>query len=263
MHTYWHPVSSARTLQHPALLQCLAQCSEVTPYLLVMEFCPLVGHTFIIKFYLFSSSHIPYYFLSWFIVVWFIHKRSEQLTTSFPVSSQGDLKSYLCSCRVADSETPDPLILQRMACDIASGLLQLHKYNFIHRCSVSVSPALFTFINLNVNALERNRYARSAPCWSLPATTSWCCLSICHKLQHQWFCCRGRAPIALFQPCGCHSNQSGAAGQKSSLCGWGEIRQNDLVKSVSLHGQLRINRTWHCKCTHFMMWFNSCCGYIG
>ncbi|XP_078125579.1 serine/threonine-protein kinase LMTK1-like [Sander vitreus] len=74
-----------RTLQHPALLQCLAQCSEVTPYLLVMEFCPL-----------------------------------------------GDLKSYLCSCRVADSETPDPLILQRMACDIASGLLQLHKYNFIH-----------------------------------------------------------------------------------------------------------------------------------
>uniref|UniRef100_A0A8C9YSF2 Apoptosis associated tyrosine kinase n=1 Tax=Sander lucioperca TaxID=283035 RepID=A0A8C9YSF2_SANLU len=78
-------VQPYRTLQHPALLQCLAQCSEVTPYLLVMEFCPL-----------------------------------------------GDLKSYLCSCRVADSETPDPLILQRMACDIASGLLQLHKYNFIH-----------------------------------------------------------------------------------------------------------------------------------
>ncbi|XP_068434948.1 serine/threonine-protein kinase LMTK1 isoform X2 [Clinocottus analis] len=74
-----------RALQHPALLQYLAQCSEVTPYLLVMEFCPL-----------------------------------------------GDLKSYLRSCRVADSETPDPLILQRMACDIASGLLQLHKYNFIH-----------------------------------------------------------------------------------------------------------------------------------
>ncbi|XP_056257131.1 serine/threonine-protein kinase LMTK1 isoform X1 [Seriola aureovittata] len=78
-------VQPYRTLQHPALLQCLAQCSEVTPYLLVMEFCPL-----------------------------------------------GDLKSYLRSCRVADSETPDPLILQRMACDIASGLLQLHKYNFIH-----------------------------------------------------------------------------------------------------------------------------------
>ncbi|XP_034567336.1 serine/threonine-protein kinase LMTK1 [Notolabrus celidotus] len=78
-------VQPYRTLQHPALLQCLAQCSEVTPYLLVMEFCPL-----------------------------------------------GDLKSYLRSCRLADSETPDPLLLQRMACDIASGLLQLHKYNFIH-----------------------------------------------------------------------------------------------------------------------------------
>lgn len=35
-------VWASRTLQHPALLQCLAQCSEVTPYLLVMEFCPLV-----------------------------------------------------------------------------------------------------------------------------------------------------------------------------------------------------------------------------
>uniref|UniRef100_A0A1A8R4U1 non-specific serine/threonine protein kinase n=1 Tax=Nothobranchius rachovii TaxID=451742 RepID=A0A1A8R4U1_9TELE len=73
------------TLQHPALLQCLAQCSEVTPYLLVMEFCPL-----------------------------------------------GDLKNYLCSCQATDSETPDTLILQKMACDIASGLLHLHKYNFIH-----------------------------------------------------------------------------------------------------------------------------------
>uniref|UniRef100_A0A8C6M0P2 non-specific serine/threonine protein kinase n=1 Tax=Nothobranchius furzeri TaxID=105023 RepID=A0A8C6M0P2_NOTFU len=73
------------TLQHPALLQCLAQCSEVTPYLLVMEFCPL-----------------------------------------------GDLKNYLCSCQATDSETPDTLILQKMACDIASGLHHLHKYNFIH-----------------------------------------------------------------------------------------------------------------------------------
>ncbi|KAF7664477.1 hypothetical protein LDENG_00176670 [Lucifuga dentata] len=78
-------VQPYRTLQHPALLQCLAQCSEVTPYLLVMEFCPL-----------------------------------------------GDLKSYFRSCRAADSETPDPFILQRMACEIASGLLHLHKYNFIH-----------------------------------------------------------------------------------------------------------------------------------
>ncbi|XP_072259605.1 serine/threonine-protein kinase LMTK1 isoform X2 [Pyxicephalus adspersus] len=30
-----------RVLQHPNLLQCLAQCTEITPYLLVMEFCPL------------------------------------------------------------------------------------------------------------------------------------------------------------------------------------------------------------------------------
>ncbi|XP_062387920.1 serine/threonine-protein kinase LMTK1 [Sardina pilchardus] len=74
-----------RTLQHPALLQCLAQCSEVTPYLLVMEFCPL-----------------------------------------------GDVKGYLRSCRASDTVTPDPLILQRMACEIASGLLHLHKQNFIH-----------------------------------------------------------------------------------------------------------------------------------
>ncbi|XP_018522123.1 serine/threonine-protein kinase LMTK1 isoform X2 [Lates calcarifer] len=74
-----------RTLQHPALLQCLAQCTEVTPYLLVMEFCPL-----------------------------------------------GDVKGYLRGCRTAETMTPEPLILQRMACDIASGLLHLHKHNFTH-----------------------------------------------------------------------------------------------------------------------------------
>ncbi|KAM4715267.1 serine/threonine-protein kinase LMTK1 isoform 2-T2 [Anableps anableps] len=74
-----------RTLQHPALLQCLAQCTEVTPYLLVMEFCPL-----------------------------------------------GDVKGYLRSCRSNEAITPEPLILQRMACDIASGLLHLHKHNFTH-----------------------------------------------------------------------------------------------------------------------------------
>uniref|UniRef100_A0A667YWM2 non-specific serine/threonine protein kinase n=1 Tax=Myripristis murdjan TaxID=586833 RepID=A0A667YWM2_9TELE len=74
-----------RTLQHPALLQCLAQCTEVTPYLLVMEFCPL-----------------------------------------------GDVKGYLRSCRSAETMTPEPLILQRMACDIAAGLLHLHKHNFTH-----------------------------------------------------------------------------------------------------------------------------------
>uniref|UniRef100_H3D2V1 non-specific serine/threonine protein kinase n=1 Tax=Tetraodon nigroviridis TaxID=99883 RepID=H3D2V1_TETNG len=74
-----------RTLQHHALLQCLSQCTEVTPYLLVMEFCPL-----------------------------------------------GDVKGYLQSCRAAENMTPEPLVLQQMACDIASGLLHLHKHNFTH-----------------------------------------------------------------------------------------------------------------------------------
>lgn len=46
---------------------------------------------------------------------------------------QGDVKGYLRSCRTAETMTPEPLILQRMACDIASGLLHLHKHNFTHR----------------------------------------------------------------------------------------------------------------------------------
>ncbi|XP_047015556.2 serine/threonine-protein kinase LMTK1 isoform X2 [Ictalurus punctatus] len=74
-----------RSLQHPALVQCLAQCTDVTPYLLIMEFCPL-----------------------------------------------GDVKGYLRSCRAAESVTPDPLLLQRMACQIASGLLHLHKHDYSH-----------------------------------------------------------------------------------------------------------------------------------
>ncbi|NXW40013.1 LMTK1 kinase, partial [Nyctiprogne leucopyga] len=74
-----------RALQHTNLLQCLAQCAEVTPYLLVMEFCPL-----------------------------------------------GDLKGYLRSCRGAEAMSPDPLTLQRMACEVACGVLHLHKNNYIH-----------------------------------------------------------------------------------------------------------------------------------
>ncbi|XP_067403346.1 serine/threonine-protein kinase LMTK1 isoform X2 [Emydura macquarii macquarii] len=74
-----------RALQHTNLLQCLAQCAEVTPYLLVMEFCPL-----------------------------------------------GDLKGYLRSCQVADSMAPDPLTLQRMACDVACGTLHLHRNHYVH-----------------------------------------------------------------------------------------------------------------------------------
>ncbi|KAM6164695.1 serine/threonine-protein kinase LMTK1 [Rhynchocyon petersi] len=74
-----------RTLQHGNLLPCLAQCVEVTPYLLVMEFCPL-----------------------------------------------GDLKGYLRSCRVAESMAPDPLTLQRMACEVACGVLHMHHHNYVH-----------------------------------------------------------------------------------------------------------------------------------
>lgn len=46
---------------------------------------------------------------------------------------QGDVKGYLQSCRAAENMTPEPLVLQQMACDIASGLLHLHKHNFTHR----------------------------------------------------------------------------------------------------------------------------------
>lgn len=46
---------------------------------------------------------------------------------------QGDLKGYLRSCRGADSMAPDPLTLQRMACEVACGLLHLHRNNYIHR----------------------------------------------------------------------------------------------------------------------------------
>ncbi|XP_077406645.1 serine/threonine-protein kinase LMTK1 isoform X2 [Vanacampus margaritifer] len=79
-------VQPYRVLQHSALLQCLAQCTDVTPFLLVMEFCPL-----------------------------------------------GDVKAYLRSSKRVDGVgAPEPLILQRMACDIASGLKHLHAHNFAH-----------------------------------------------------------------------------------------------------------------------------------
>ncbi|XP_040845740.1 serine/threonine-protein kinase LMTK1 [Ochotona curzoniae] len=78
-------VQPHRALQHSNLLQCLAQCAEVTPYLLVMEFCPL-----------------------------------------------GDLKGYLQSCRASESMAPDALTLQRMACEVACGLLHLHRHNYVH-----------------------------------------------------------------------------------------------------------------------------------
>ncbi|XP_028976258.2 serine/threonine-protein kinase LMTK1 [Esox lucius] len=102
-----------RVLQHPALLQCLAQCAEVTPYLLVVEFCPL-----------------------------------------------GDVKGYLRSCRAADTVTPEPLILQRMACEIASGLLHLHKHNFIHS-DLALRNCLLTSdltVKIGDYGLSQNKY---------------------------------------------------------------------------------------------------------
>nr|XP_061807790.1 serine/threonine-protein kinase LMTK1-like [Nerophis lumbriciformis] len=79
-------VQPYRVLQHSSLLQCLAQCTDVTPFLLVMEFCPL-----------------------------------------------GDVKAYLRNSKCGDNMgVPEPLILQRMACDIASGLMHLHTHNFTH-----------------------------------------------------------------------------------------------------------------------------------
>ncbi|XP_036268059.1 serine/threonine-protein kinase LMTK1 [Pipistrellus kuhlii] len=74
-----------RALQHSNLLQCLAQCTEATPYLLVMEFCAM-----------------------------------------------GDLKGYLRSCRAAEPLAPDPLTLQRLACEVACGLRHLHRGSYVH-----------------------------------------------------------------------------------------------------------------------------------
>lgn len=34
---------SSRSLKHPNILQCLGQCSDSIPFLLVMEFCQLVS----------------------------------------------------------------------------------------------------------------------------------------------------------------------------------------------------------------------------
>ncbi|XP_069786049.1 serine/threonine-protein kinase LMTK1 [Narcine bancroftii] len=104
-----------RSLQHPNLLQCLAQFSEVTPYLLVMEFCQL-----------------------------------------------GDLKGYLRTHRAADELAPDPTTLQRMACEVTSGLQHLHKHNFIHSDlalrNCLLSPDLT--VKIGDYGLSHNRYKK-------------------------------------------------------------------------------------------------------
>lgn len=105
---------------------------------------------------------------------------------------QGDVKGYLRSCRATDSVTPDPLILQRMACEIASGLLYLHKHNYIHRWG-SLSCWPFPCIII-LWVIFLSRHFPDVRLWCLLATISWCCLSTSHRLQHQWFCCWGKTP---------------------------------------------------------------------
>ncbi|XP_034415257.1 serine/threonine-protein kinase LMTK1 [Cyclopterus lumpus] len=102
-----------RALQHPALLQCLVQCTEVAPFLLVMEFCPL-----------------------------------------------GDVKGYLRSCRASETMTPEPLVLQRMACDIASGLLHMHKHNFAHSDLALRNCLLSADVSVKIGdyGLAQNKY---------------------------------------------------------------------------------------------------------
>ncbi|KAM9006157.1 serine/threonine-protein kinase LMTK1 isoform 6-T6 [Sarcophilus harrisii] len=107
-----------RALQHSNLLQCLAQCAEVTPYLLVMEFCPL-GQ--LVDTHASLGSPCPR-----------MPTPGTWEYNSGVTLWQGDLKGYLRSCRVAESMVPDPLTLQRMACELACGVLHLHKNNYVH-----------------------------------------------------------------------------------------------------------------------------------
>lgn len=132
-----------RALQHTNLLQCLAQCAEVTPYLLVMEFCPLVSP-------MCPPCPIPLpRMLLWDMMYQGVLQGCRQgawhrcalLSPQWDGDSdgdsgsalQGDLKGYLRSCRGAEAMTPDLLTLQRMACEVACGVLHLHRNNYIHR----------------------------------------------------------------------------------------------------------------------------------
>ncbi|XP_078082192.1 serine/threonine-protein kinase LMTK1 [Mustelus asterias] len=104
-----------RSLQHPNLLQCLAQFTEVTPYLLVMEFCQL-----------------------------------------------GDLKGYLRTHNAADELAPDTSTLQRMACEITSGLQYLHKHNYIHSDMALRNCLLSADLTVKIGdyGLSHNKYKK-------------------------------------------------------------------------------------------------------
>ncbi|CAJ0940582.1 unnamed protein product [Ranitomeya imitator] len=151
-----------RVLQHPNLLQCLAQWAEITPYLLVMEFCPLSA----------VSRHLNgksvgrkqcgrkrcttrrgdrtlrkivekdrFQTLGNLRKQWTesgvetsratVHRRVQEMGYRCRIP-QGDLKGYLQSCAATESTSPDPLTLQRMGCEVCCGILHLHKNNYTH-----------------------------------------------------------------------------------------------------------------------------------
>lgn len=70
----------------------------------------------------------PRFSQGWVAVYWW-----RLLAGHCVLSWQGDLKGYLRSCRVTESMAPDPLTLQRMACEVACGVLHLHRHNYVHR----------------------------------------------------------------------------------------------------------------------------------
>lgn len=161
IYTHLNPVSSARTLQHPALLQCLAQCSEVTPYLLVMEFCPLVGHTC-----LFSLFQIPHCSLSLHFVAWIILKQSEQ---PFPSPLR---VTWRATCTVVEWLTPRLRTLcssSEWRVTLPPGFCTSTNTTLYTGTACQSAQLFFTFIN--INAQER----KNPPvCFVLPLLVSPC-----------------------------------------------------------------------------------------
>lgn len=218
-----NPVTSARTLQHPALLQCLAQCSEVTPYLLVMEFCPLVGYSC-----LFSLFQIPHYSLS-FHAVCCLNYFQENISCLFSGWFE-ELPAQLPCSWVWDPKPFAPPANGVRHCFRASAPPQIRLYTQVQRLSRS---QLYLHSSLLMSKKGRiHLCVLCSPCWSLPTTTSWCCLSEFQKLQHQWFCCGGWTPLALSLQC------SGFQVKELPVCGGGELKQSDLF---SQNTENRIN----------------------